>query len=61
VEAASSDANGPSMRVGDSVLGVMRRSEVHASTPTSTAISNHGQALVFLDRGAVIVSDGMAS
>jgi hypothetical protein len=47
--------------VGDSGLGVIRRSDVHAMTPTKTATSNHGQKLVFLDRGAVIDSDGMVS
>ncbi|MCW2730885.1 MAG: hypothetical protein JWR13_1701 [Mycobacterium sp.] len=49
------------MTVGDSVLGVIRRSDVHAMTPTMTAISNNGQELVFLDRGAVIDGDGMTS
>ena len=48
------------MRVGDSVLGVVRRSDVHAMTPTNTATSNHGQELVLLARGAVIVGVGMA-
>jgi hypothetical protein len=49
------------MTVGDGVLGVIRRSDVHAITPTRMAIINQDQELVFLDRGAVMVGDGMAS
>ncbi len=48
------------MRVGDGVIGVARRSDVHDSTPTSTATRSQGHGLRCLARGAVTVGDGMA-
>ncbi|BDX34033.1 hypothetical protein TUM20985_45800 [Mycobacterium antarcticum] len=49
------------MRLGVPALGVVRRSEASARTPTRMTGNNHGQTLMRLAGGDVTVGDGMVS